>query len=48
VLKDFGDNAIVGSICPKVVMSANPSSDQAYGYNPVMLQIADRLSAVLN
>jgi hypothetical protein len=47
VLKDFGDNAIIGSICPKVVISASPSSDPAYGYNPVMLQIADRLSAVL-
>jgi hypothetical protein len=47
VLKDFGDNAIVGSICPKVVNSANPVSDPAYGYNPVMLEIADRLSSVL-
>jgi hypothetical protein len=47
VLKDFGENAIVGSICPKVVVSANGSADPAYGYNPVMLQIADRLSAVL-
>jgi hypothetical protein len=47
VLKDFGDNAIIGSICPKVVMSASPSTDPAYGYNPVMLQVADRLSAAL-
>jgi hypothetical protein len=47
VLKDIGDNAIVGSICPKEVVSASPSSDPAYGYNAVMFEIANRLSYVL-
>ena len=46
VLKDFGDNAIVGSICPKVIGS-NPNSDPNYGYNPLMLEITNRLSDVL-
>jgi hypothetical protein len=47
VLKDFGDNGIVASICPKVTASANPASDPNYGYNPAVAAIIDRLKAAL-
>ncbi|HET9957589.1 MAG TPA: hypothetical protein VFQ61_23995, partial [Polyangiaceae bacterium] len=43
-----GDQAIVASICPKVVRSANPDSDPNYGYNPaiaaLLKQLVSRLS----
>ena len=47
VLKDLGDNAIVASICPKVVNSANPGSDPNYGYNPAVGAIIERLKEAL-
>nr|PZN17880.1 MAG: hypothetical protein DIU78_23755 [Pseudomonadota bacterium] len=50
VLRGFGSltkNAIVASICPKVVESANPRSDPDYGYNPAVNAIVDRLKDAL-
>jgi hypothetical protein len=47
VLKDFGANAIVASICPKVTASANPASDPSYGYNPAVTAVIERLKAAL-
>ncbi|HKO51461.1 MAG TPA: hypothetical protein VJV79_27320, partial [Polyangiaceae bacterium] len=47
VLKDFGENAIVASICPKVTVTQNPSSDPNYGYNPAVGAIIERLKEVL-
>jgi hypothetical protein len=47
VLKDLGDNAIVASICPKVVQSADPNSDPNYGYNPAVGAIIERLKEAL-
>jgi hypothetical protein len=50
VLKDLGNNAIVASICPKVVQAAdpsNPSSDPNYGYNPAVGAIIERLKEAL-
>jgi len=49
VLKDFGakgtQNAIVGSICPKTL--TGDKSDPAYGYNPVITALADRMKEAL-
>jgi hypothetical protein len=47
VLKDFGNNAIVASICPKNPTSANPRNDPNYGYNPAVAAIIDRLKEAL-
>jgi hypothetical protein len=48
VLKDFGDNAIVASICPKVTTPAgSPESDANYGYNPAVGAIIERLKDAL-
>jgi hypothetical protein len=47
VLRDFGDNAIVASICPKVTTSANMGSDPNYGYNPAVGAIIERLKEAL-
>jgi hypothetical protein len=47
VLKDLGDNAIVASICPKVVTSNAPGSDPNYGYNPAVGAIIERLKEAL-
>ncbi len=47
VLKDFGDNGIVASICPKVTTSNNPSTDPNYGYNPAVGAIIERLKEAL-
>jgi hypothetical protein len=47
VLKDFGDNAIVASICPKVTTTADPASDPNYGYNPAVGAIIERLKDAL-
>jgi hypothetical protein len=47
VLKDLGDNAIVASICPKVVQSKDPNSDPNYGYNPAVGAIIERLKEAL-
>jgi hypothetical protein len=48
VLKDFGDNAIVASICPKVsTPTGDPSADPNYGYNPAVGAIIERLKDAL-
>jgi hypothetical protein len=47
VLKDFQDQGIVASICPKLLDSANPESDPNYGYNPAVGAIIDRLKIAL-
>ena len=44
VLRDFGDNAIVASICPKEARNEN---DPSYGYNPAVDAIVDRLKEQL-
>ncbi len=45
VLKDYGDNSIVASICPKITDNkGNPS----YGYNPAVDAIIERLKEVLS
>lgn len=49
-LRDFGDNSIVASICPKVTDPATVTGgDQnaAFGYNPAVAAIIDRLKEVL-
>jgi hypothetical protein len=48
VLRDIGSNGIVASICPKVTVSANPSSDPNYGYNPAVDAIVNRLKQDLS
>jgi hypothetical protein len=48
VLKDFGANSIVASICPKnIVAQGSPQSDAAYGYNPAVAAIVERLKTAL-
>jgi hypothetical protein len=50
VLRDFKDNAIVASICPKNTVPANglmPAADANYGYNPAVGAIIDRLKEAL-
>src|SRR5690606_18412838 len=44
VLRDFGANSIVGSICPKVTDDRNKAD---YGYNPAVQAIVDRLAEKL-
>lgn len=39
VLRDFGENSIVGSICPKILDTTSSS----FGYNPAVNAIVDRL-----
>jgi hypothetical protein len=48
VLKDFGANGVVASICPKVTTSANAATDPNYGYNPAVNAIIERLKEALN
>jgi hypothetical protein len=43
VLRQFGENSIVASICPKVTQSPDPASDPSYGYNPAVNALVDRL-----
>lgn len=43
VLKEFGDNSVVASICPKFLDKANTD----YGYNPAVKAIIDRLKEAL-
>jgi hypothetical protein len=43
VLKEFGENSVVASICPKVLTTGNPD----YGYNPAVKAIIDRLKEAL-
>jgi len=50
VLQGLGDNAIVASICPKVIVAADPekpSADPNYGYNPAVSAIVERLKSKL-
>lgn len=49
VLKDFGANSIVGSICPKNAIEGAPVDvDSPYfGYNPAVQAIVDRLAEKL-
>jgi len=47
VLRDFGENAIAGSICPKSTSSIDASNDPNYGYNPAFTAIVDRLKEAL-
>jgi hypothetical protein len=49
VLKGFGDNAIVASICPKNVdaQGGSAASDANYGYNPAVGAIINRLKEAL-
>jgi hypothetical protein len=46
VLKDFGTNSIVASICPKIAQGSG--TDPNYGYNPAVGAIIDRLKDVLS
>ena len=49
VLKGFGANSIVASICPKNVEPVGaPESDPNYGYNPAVGAIITRLKEALN
>jgi hypothetical protein len=49
VLKDFGDNAIAASICPKITVPTGlASSDPNYGYNPAIGAIVERLKEALH
>lgn len=45
-LRRFGDNSIVGSICPKITDPTKKASP-AYGYNPAVGAIISRLKEVL-
>jgi hypothetical protein len=48
VLKNFGWNAIVASICPKfTTATGSPSGDPNYGYNPAIGALLDRLKEAL-
>jgi hypothetical protein len=48
VLKGFGNNAIVASICPKNVQAqGSAAEDAAYGYNPAVAAIIERLKEAL-
>jgi hypothetical protein len=44
VLRDFGENSIVGSICPKIMDNTNTTY---FGYNPAVNAIVDRLAEKL-
>ncbi len=44
-LRNFGDNAIVASICPKETQGA--TTGDGYGYNPAVAAIIDRLKEQL-
>lgn len=47
VLRALKDNAIVTSICPKNIESANPAEDPNYGYNPAVAALIERLKGPL-
>jgi hypothetical protein len=48
VLKDYGSNSIVASICPKnVTAQGDEKADANYGYNPAVAAIVDRLKEAL-
>ncbi len=46
VLRDFGENSIVASICPK--NATGDPNDPYYGYSPAVGAIVDRLKGVLS
>lgn len=46
VLRDFGTNSIVGSVCPKI-SEPTRSQEAGYGYNPAVKAIIDRLKEKL-
>jgi hypothetical protein len=46
VLRDYGNNSIVASICPKNPNCADPA-DINCGYNPVVAALIDRMKAAL-
>ncbi len=46
VLRDYGDNAITTSVCPKT-LSGVPEADASYGYNPALSAIVGRLKGKL-
>ena len=46
VLKEFKDNSIVASICPKI-SADNMKNNADYGYNPAVKAIIDRLKEAL-
>lgn len=48
VLRRFGENSIVASICPKFVDFDNPERAPYAGYNPAVQSIIDRLAESLN
>ena len=45
VLKDFGENSVVASICPKIT---DDKSNPSYGFNPAMAAIIERLKPVIS
>ncbi len=45
VLKDYGENSVVASVCPKT-LTGTPT-DASYGYNPAVNAIVDRLKEKL-
>jgi len=47
VLKEFKDNSIVASICPKYPSAADKAMNNDYGYNPAVKAIIDRLKEAL-
>ncbi len=50
VLREFGNNSIVASICPKNIAPANgrtEATDPDYGYNPAVAAIVQRLKEAL-
>jgi hypothetical protein len=50
VLREFGNNSIVASICPKNIAPANgktEATDPDYGYNPAVGAIVERLKEAL-
>jgi hypothetical protein len=46
VLREYGTNSIVASVCPKIT-DPNRSLDAGYGYNPAVKAIIDRLKEKL-
>ena len=47
VLKEFKDNSIVASICPKISAANQKATNPDYGYNPAVKAIIDRLKEAL-
>lgn len=47
VLREFGDNSVVASICPKISTGEGANRPADYGYNPAVKSIIDRLKEAL-